>query len=211
MPKPSTWPAAATNTAGAFRSTEKQAARHYRMAARSNFACAQYNLGQLLLSGEPTPTERREGLGWHLVAAKSGHAKSMTIIGRFCEEGWDMPKSVDNALGWYRKAADAGDGWGQFNLGRLLADDGHTEEAATWFRKAANADNDDFTAGIAPPSWSARSPGYRRSVNPSSTARRPRPKPPPRAETEQPRRGRRPSQRRGKSWFKAGSTGTSSP
>ncbi len=188
----------------------KQAASHYRQAARCNFAWAQYNLGQLLLSGEPTPTERREGLGWHLVAAKSGHAKSMTIIGRFCEEGWDMPKSMDNAIGWYRKAADGGDGWGQFNLGRLLAEDGYTEEAVTWLRKAANTDNDEFTASIAPALLDRPEPEIKaigQSILDRKTAKA---KAASRAETEEPRRGRRPSLRRGKSWFKPGSPGTSS-
>jgi TPR repeat protein len=128
----------------------KNAAAFYRQAARKNYASAQYNLGQLLLASEPSPAERREGLGWHLVAAKAGHAKSMNVIGRFCEEGWEMPKSVDNAIGWYRKAAEAGDYWGQFNLGRVLADDGDTEQALVWLARSIELGNDEFVAGVIP-------------------------------------------------------------
>ena len=128
----------------------KRAAERYRVAARHVYVLAQYNLGQLLLSGEPNPAQRREGLGWHLVAAKAGYAKSMNVIGRFCEEGWEMPRSLGNALGWYRKAAEGGDHWGQFNLGRLLAEDGDLEEAAHWFRIAAESGNEEFANSIAP-------------------------------------------------------------
>jgi TPR repeat protein len=123
---------------------------HYRQAARKNYAWAQYNLGQLLLSGEPTPAKRREGLGWHLVAAKAGHAKSMNVVGRFCEQGWEMPKSIDNALGWFRKSAEAGDSWGQFNLGRILANDGDIGEALVWLRRAIDEGSPEFAAGIVP-------------------------------------------------------------
>jgi uncharacterized protein len=123
---------------------------HYRQAARRNDSSAQYNLGQLLLAGEPTPAKRREGLGWHLLAAKAGHAQSMNVVGRFCEEGWDMPKSIENALGWFRKSAEAGDSWGQFNLGRVLADDGDTGAALVWLRRAAENGDDAFVAGIVP-------------------------------------------------------------
>jgi uncharacterized protein len=128
----------------------RNAAVYYRQAARKNFASAQYNLGQLLLAGNSGATERREGLGWHLVAAKAGHAKSMNVIGRFCEEGWEMPKSVDNAMGWYRKAAETGDYWGQFNLGRILADDGDIEQALGWLARSIEEGNEEFLASVIP-------------------------------------------------------------
>ncbi|BCJ90066.1 hypothetical protein IZ6_08010 [Terrihabitans soli] len=126
------------------------AASYYRQASRKNYASAQYNLGQILLAGQPSPAERREGLGWHLVAAKAGHAKSMNVVGRFCEEGWEMPKSVDNAIGWFRKAAEAGDCWGQFNLGRVLADDGDIDQALVWLARSIEEGDDEFVAAIIP-------------------------------------------------------------
>lgn len=139
----------------------RHAAVHYRQAARKNYVWAQYNLGQLLLAGEPAMTLRREALGWHLVAAKAGHAKSMTVVGRFCENGWDMPKSIDNALGWFRKAAEAGDCWGQFNLGRVLADDGDIGAALVWLRRSTEAADAELLTSIVPALKEHREPAIR--------------------------------------------------
>ena len=47
--------------------------------------------------------------------------------------------TLDSAHG-YRKAAEGGDSWGQFNLGRLLAEEGQIAEATIWLRSAADSD-----------------------------------------------------------------------
>jgi TPR repeat protein len=177
----------------------RRAIETYRAAARRGFAWAQYNLGQILISGEPTPAQRREGLGWHLVAAKAGHAKSMNVVGRFCEEGWDMPKSTGNALGWYRKAAEGGDYWGQFNLGRLLAEDGEIEEAAHWFRKAAECGKDEFVASIAPVLLERPEEEFQAIGRTIRNRRQAKAAEAVRAETEMPRR--LPRHRRGAGWL----------
>jgi TPR repeat protein len=108
----------------------------FRKAAERGLDWGMYNLATLLTLGEGGVTkDRLQALVWFRRAADLGHAKSMNILGGFYEDGWEVRADRATALAFYRKAADGGDFRGQFNLARLLAEDGDTGAAIRWLRQ----------------------------------------------------------------------------
>lgn len=126
-----------------------EAIRWYRRAASraSDWGC--YNLGSMLLYGEGIERDRAEALQCYRRAAERGHAKAMGMIGRFHEEGWEVPADPVQAMHWYRRAAEGGDFWGQYHLGRLLAES-RPDEAATWLRRAVEGGTRNFLRSVGP-------------------------------------------------------------
>lgn len=103
----------------------------YRVAAGQGLAEAMYNLAtQLALRAD-----HEAALDWFRRAAADPGligAKSANYIGSFYEDGWAVEPDRAEALRHYRIAALGGDFRGQFNLARLLVEDGATEEALLW-------------------------------------------------------------------------------
>lgn len=116
------------------RADDATAARWYRAAAERGLDWGMYNLATLLALGRGEAEDRPAALALFRRAAALGHAKSMTMVGSFHEDGWATPPDRDAARDQYRRAAEAGDFRGQFNLARLLAEDGATAEAIGWLR-----------------------------------------------------------------------------
>ncbi|WP_150291696.1 tetratricopeptide repeat protein [Sphingobium estronivorans] len=109
----------------------ERAAECYRVAAGQGVAEAMYNHAtQLALRGD-----HAAALDWFRKAAADPGligAKAANYIGSFHEDGWAVAADRTEALRHYRIAAEGGDFRGQFNLARLLAEDGAAEEALLW-------------------------------------------------------------------------------
>jgi TPR repeat protein len=63
----------------------------------------------------------------------------MNLLARCLEEGWGAPRDPRQAGEWYRRSAQQGYFRAQFNLGTILAGQGHIEEALDWFDSACRA------------------------------------------------------------------------
>lgn len=113
-----------------------EAARHYAHAAAMGDDWARFNLAGLMLGGDGVPQDRDAALALYLRAARRGHAKSMTLVGRYLEHGWDRPARRAAAMRWYCRGARGGDYRGQFDYGRLLAEDGRREDALDWLARS---------------------------------------------------------------------------
>ena len=128
---------------------EAEATHWFRRAAEAGLDWGQYNLGNMLLQGRGVPEDRAEALRWYRAAAAQGHAKSINMVARFLEEGWDGPADPRGAARLYALSAELGDFRGQFNLGALLAAQGHMDQATHWFRVAAQGAHDGFRRSMA--------------------------------------------------------------
>ncbi len=111
------------------------AARWYRKAAERGLDWGMYNLATLLTLGRGVAEDRVEAIYWLRKAAALGHAKSLNLPGGFYEDGWELEPDWTIARDLYHRAAAGGDFRGQFNFGRLLAQEGKMEEALFWLRK----------------------------------------------------------------------------
>ncbi|KKW92290.1 tetratricopeptide repeat protein [Sphingobium chungbukense] len=103
----------------------------YRVAAGRGLAEAMYNYATQLALRD----EHEAALDWFRKAASDPGligAKAANYIGSFHEDGWAVAPDREEALRHYRIAAQSGDFRGQFNLARLLAEDGATDEALSW-------------------------------------------------------------------------------
>jgi TPR repeat protein len=64
--------------------------------------------------------------------------RAATNIGVMYAEGLFVRKDTDEALKWLGPAAIVGNATAQIHLGKLLAENGHYEGAAVWYRRAAD-------------------------------------------------------------------------
>ncbi|WP_313808574.1 tetratricopeptide repeat protein [Sphingobium sp.] len=103
----------------------------YRIAAGQGLAEAMYNYATRLAVAE----DHAAALDWFRRASSDSGligAKAANYIGSFHEDGWAVAVDRAEALRHYRIAAEGGDFRGRFNLARLLAEDGATDEALRW-------------------------------------------------------------------------------
>ncbi len=124
------------------------AASHYRSSALGRHDWGEYNFGNMLFDGRGVARDLPQALYWYLRAARQGHGRAMNLLGRCLEEGWGCPRSSEDAGYWYRRSAESGYFRGQLNYALVLAEQGHAALAAEWFRKAADAGNDDTRHAI---------------------------------------------------------------
>ncbi|HZF32984.1 MAG TPA: tetratricopeptide repeat protein [Candidatus Angelobacter sp.] len=113
-----------------------------RRLAERGTASAQYNLGNIYLSGRGVPRDYKEAVKWFRKAADHGEVDAQSNLGYMYAEGWGVPRDYKEAAKWFRKAADKGNLRAQSNLGVMYAtgqgvpqDD---QEALKWWRKAAD-------------------------------------------------------------------------
>lgn len=107
----------------------------FRKAAERGLDWGMYNLATLLTLGRGVHEDKVEALYWFRKAAEMGHAKSINLVGSFYEDGWVVKKDMALAREYYLRSAIAGDFRGQFNIARLLIQEGALDEALTWLRK----------------------------------------------------------------------------
>ena len=108
----------------------------FKFAAQAGLDWGMYNYATSLALGRGTEQDRPEALQWLLKATALGHIKSWNLLGGFHEDGWTGTVDIDAALDCYRKAADGGDFRGQFNYGRVLAEQGKQAEGMAWIQRA---------------------------------------------------------------------------
>lgn len=122
----------------------KVAAQHYRKAAEAGLDWGQYNLANLLATGRGVLRDPPQAFALYLRAAAQGHAKSMNLVGRCYEDGQVVVRDVALAHDWYRRSAEAGDFRGQFSHACVLAEQGQTEAAVAWLKRALQHGNLNF-------------------------------------------------------------------
>ncbi len=108
----------------------------FRLAAHAGLDWGMYNYATSLALGRGVATDRGEALRWLRKATSMGHAKSWNLLGGFYEDGWEVEADLTIAADCYRAAGEGGDFRGQFNYGRLLAQQGRIQDARAWFHLA---------------------------------------------------------------------------
>ena len=89
------------------------AAEWYEKAAKQGVQNSQWQLGQILLHGEPklaegsvaVPPDKPTAIRWLLLAANQGHSRAQVDLGRCHEKGDGVPQDYVEAYKWYRLAS----------------------------------------------------------------------------------------------------------
>ena len=120
---------------------DAEKAQHYLgLAARQDYAAAQYALGRLLLSDDPEVQNPAQGFYWLERAAQSGSDYAAYQLGEEYLSGKNAPKNPERAAEYVRMAAEQGNPYAQYLLGKLyLSGDGVPQDkdaAYDWFQKA---------------------------------------------------------------------------
>lgn len=105
-------------------------ARHFRRAAESGLAIAQFNLANAYDNGEGLPQDYGEAAFWYRKAANQNEAEAQFCLGYFYEKGLGMEKDTAQALLWYRRAAEQEHTGATRNLARLCCDSKDPAEQA---------------------------------------------------------------------------------
>jgi TPR repeat protein len=120
-----------------------RAAECFRIAAEQGLPEGMYNYATRLTLGEGVGQDRAAALEWFRKASASGRsliaAKSENYIGSFHEDGWVVERDREAASRHYRLAAEGGDFRGQFNLARLLAEEGDIDLALVWLARVGES------------------------------------------------------------------------
>lgn len=120
----------------------------FRAAAEAGLDWGMYNYASALGLGAGTSQDEAAALAWFQKAAALGHAKSINFVGAFHEEGRLLPRDLAKARDCYARAAKGGDFRGQFNLARLLTEEGRLDEALALIAQAREASPPGFRAII---------------------------------------------------------------
>ena len=84
------------------------ALRLIRPLAEQGDADAQYNLGNVYVTGKGVPKDGAEAAKWFRRAADQGHATAQYNLGVLFGGGWGVPQNYAEAAKWYRLAAGQG-------------------------------------------------------------------------------------------------------
>ena len=125
---------------------EARAATLYRLSADQGCADAQYALGECHESGQGVEKDDGLAMQWYgraaeryRAAADAGDTQARTSLARCHDLGRGVEKDEAEATALYRLSAIQGDAEAQYQLGMRLRDvSGKKEEAAEWFRRAAD-------------------------------------------------------------------------
>ncbi len=126
-----------------------QAAGYYAHAAEAGDVWAMFNLADLFGRGHGVPEDAARALELYAEAARRGHGKSLNMIGLMHEEGRAVPADRETARDFYRAGAESGDCWAQFNLARLLIEDGAIDAALPLLERTLETGFPDFWNGLA--------------------------------------------------------------
>lgn len=117
----------------------------YTMLAQEGNAKAEYNLGQMYISGDGVPQDVGEAQRWYRRSAEHGYDEAQYTLGALHFRRVAALSSHEEAVEWYRKAAEQGHARSQLNLGDLyfkgevVPQDVRT--ALDWYRRAAEQGN----------------------------------------------------------------------
>lgn len=126
-----------------------QAASYYTHAAEAGEVWAMFNLADLYGRGHGLPEDAGRALELYIEAARRGHGKSLNMIGLMHEDGRAVARDREAARDFYRAGADSGDCWAEFNLSRLLIEDGAVEAALPLLERTLASGFPDFWNGLA--------------------------------------------------------------
>jgi len=110
-------------------------------AAQHGDSNAQFQMGDLFMTGHGVTRDPTAAASWYRAAAQQGHAVAAGNLGVLYANGWGVPQNDAEAAAWFQKAADAGDSGGQNNLGAMyIAGRGVAQSdalGAKWLSSAA--------------------------------------------------------------------------
>ena len=95
--------------------------KEWREAAARGEAWAQFNLGNMYLTGEGVLKNDAEAVKWYRKAAAQGNVPAQYNLGNMYSDGIGVPENDAEAVKWFRKAADQGLANAQYNLGVMYA------------------------------------------------------------------------------------------
>lgn len=96
------------------------AAACYAVAAHKNHSVAQYDLADMLMTGdEGVSSNPAAAVGWLEAAAGSGFVPAQTRLAMAKEDGTGSPPDMAAATYWYYQAAVQGDPYAQFQMSRI--------------------------------------------------------------------------------------------
>ena len=117
----------------------------YTMLAQEGNAKAEYNLGQMYISGDGVPQDVGEAQRWYRRSAEHGYDEAQYTLGALHFRRIAALGSHEEAVEWYRKAAEQGHPRSQLNLGDLYFKGEVVQQdvpvALGWYRKAAEQGN----------------------------------------------------------------------
>jgi len=109
--------------------------------AKHGNADAQYNLGNMYLTGQDVPRDFAEAKKWYLKAAGQGHADAQYSLGNMYYKGKGSSINIEEAMTWYRKAAEQGHATAQLYLGNIYYEGRVVKqdyaEAIKWYCQSA--------------------------------------------------------------------------
>ena len=88
-------------------------------AAQRGDAEAQFQIGDLYMTGQGVERDPAVAAAWYKAAAQQGHAVAASNLGVLYAEGRGVKQNDAEAADWFHKAADAGDPGGENNLGSM--------------------------------------------------------------------------------------------
>ena len=110
-------------------------------AAQHGDANAQFQMGDLFMTGRGVARDPAAAATWYRTAALQGHGVAAGNLGVLYANGWGVPQSDSEAVIWFQKAADAGDSGGENNLGSMYLAGRGVEQSdalgAKWLSSAA--------------------------------------------------------------------------
>lgn len=113
--------------------------------ANQGNANAQFNLAIMYRDGEGCTVNYEQAMFWFRKAATNSKPRVSAYgeIGRLYQYGMGVLKDLQSAISWYQLGALHGDNYSMEYLGRIYRDSGNMEDALTWFRKGADAGNEE--------------------------------------------------------------------
>ncbi|QLB13377.1 hypothetical protein EV697_10384 [Bisgaardia hudsonensis] len=78
---------------------------------------AQYNLGNLYVSGRGVEQDDKQAVAWYRKSVTKGFTKAQLNLGNMYALGRGVKQNYSLAVEWYEKAAKQGDSQAQHNLG----------------------------------------------------------------------------------------------
>jgi tetratricopeptide (TPR) repeat protein len=97
------------------------------------------NVANMLASGQGVEQNVAAAFDWYARAASQGDALGMYYTGQAYERGLGTDMDLGTAQVWYQKAAIANSTEAQLALGKLLRQQGQTEQGIRWIQAAADA------------------------------------------------------------------------
>ena len=118
-----------------------QAVHWWRKAATQGRADAQFSLAESYVFGIGVSQSYRDAVKWYLRAAKQDHVAALYRLGASYRDGKGVDGDAIEAERLFLKAANKGYAFAQNDLGAMYGRDGRYDDAAHWYRRAADQGN----------------------------------------------------------------------